>query len=54
MDIAKLIDSLFTSAGPGGVVVILVIGTAATVYFMLTRWIVQGGEDDGPGFNRFG
>lgn len=53
MEIGKLIASLFTSAGPGGVVVILVIGVASAVYFWLTRWIVQGGEDDGPGFKRF-
>ena len=44
MQIGEWIGSLFTSAGPGGVIVVMVIGLAATVYFLLTRWILRGGE----------
>ena len=44
MHIGEWIASLFTSAGPGGVIVIMTIGSAATVYFLLTRWILRGGE----------
>lgn len=44
MPIGERIASLFTSAGPGGVVVIMVIFLAATVYTLLTRWILKGGE----------
>ncbi len=44
MPIGEWIAAFFTSAGPGGVVVVTVIGLAATVYFLLTRWILRGGE----------
>lgn len=48
----ELVGLFFTSPGPGGLVVIFVIGLATTVYIGLTRWILQGGQktDD---FDRF-
>jgi hypothetical protein len=46
MSIGEAIKAFFTSGGPGGAVVITVIGLAATVYFLLTRWILRGGEQD--------
>lgn len=46
MRINELISAFFTSAGPGGVVVITVIGLAASIYILLTRWILRGGEPD--------
>jgi len=42
--IVDFLASFFTSAGPGGLVVVAVILTAATVYTLLTRWILRGGE----------
>jgi len=45
MSIGEVIKAFFTSDGPGGMVVITVIGLAATVYFTLTRWILRGGSN---------
>lgn len=49
MSITELLAALFTSSGPGGVVVIVVIGLAAIIYFWLTRWILQGGKEENKG-----
>lgn len=46
MDIGGLIHTFFDNAGPGGVVVMLIFGTACTLYFFLTRWIVAGGRGE--------
>jgi hypothetical protein len=46
MDIGALVTTFFNNAGPGGAVVLLIFGTAGTVYFLLTRWIVTGGRKD--------
>ncbi len=46
MPIIDFISSLLTSAGPGGLIVLAVIGLAATIYFLLIRWILKGGEED--------
>lgn len=40
------IGEFFTSAGPGGLVVLAVILLAATIYFLLTRWILAGGKEE--------
>jgi hypothetical protein len=45
MDIGALVHAFFDNAGPGGVVVLLVIGGACTIYYFLTRWIVATGKD---------
>ncbi len=53
MDIGKLIYSFFNTAGVGGVILLLVIGLAMTIYVLLTRWILRGGEgEDEPGVSR--
>ncbi|MBS1252497.1 MAG: hypothetical protein MAG451_01536 [Anaerolineales bacterium] len=44
MTIGELIGAFFTTPGPGGVVVILVLGLAGAIYVLLTRWILQGGQ----------
>lgn len=44
MNIGDLIYAFFTHAGPGGIMVLAVIATAGTIYYMLTRWILQGAE----------
>lgn len=46
MDIGALIGNLLTSSGPGGIIVLLTIGAAATIYFWLTRWILLGNQED--------
>ena len=40
------IGQFFVTPGPGGVVVLFVILVAATIYFLLTRWILAGGKDE--------
>jgi hypothetical protein len=46
MDIGGLVSIFFKNAGPGGVVVMLIFGTACIVYYFLTRWIVAGGQSE--------
>ncbi len=48
MDIGGLIHAFFDNAGPGGVVVLLVVGGACAIYYFLTRWIVTAGKDNKP------
>ncbi len=52
MPINDLIGAFFTNNGPGGIVVLAVIVLAATIYYMLTRWILEGGKEkqDRPRF----
>lgn len=45
MDIGGVVHAFFNQAGPGGVVVLLVVGGACTLYYFLTRWIVSAGEE---------
>lgn len=45
MDIGGLVSSFFKNAGPGGVMVMLIFGTACLVYYLLARWIVSGGTN---------
>ena len=48
MDIGGLVYAFFNNAGPGGVVVLLVIGGACVIYYSLTRWIVGSGKGNEP------
>jgi len=43
MHITELISSFFTSTGPGGIMILLVVSLAAGTYFSLIRWILRGG-----------
>jgi len=45
MEIGKLVALFFDTAGPGGVVIIVVFLSACLVYWRLTRWILTGGKD---------
>jgi hypothetical protein len=46
MDISSLVYAFFNSPGIGGVIVTLVFGGALTIYFLLARWIINGGKKD--------
>ena len=46
MNIGGLVTTFFNNAGPGGVVVMLIFGSACLIYFFLTRWIVSGGRNE--------
>lgn len=52
MTVSEVISKLFTSSGPGGVVVMAVISVAAVIYFQLTRWILDGGKDEDQNYFR--
>ncbi len=53
MTVGELVASFFTSPGPGGVVVIVLMAVAALVYIRITRWILQGTEEKDPHSRRF-
>lgn len=53
MQITELISFFFTSDGPGGMVVIAVVGLAAGIYFLLVRWILRGGRPEKEREDRF-
>lgn len=46
MSIAELINFFFTSSSPGGVVVIVVFLIATYIYYRLTKWILDGGNEE--------
>lgn len=48
MNIGAVVHAFFDNAGPGGVVVLLVIGGACVLYYFLTRWIVSAGVQEEP------
>jgi len=45
---------IFTTPGIGGIIAMTVLGGAAVIYFGLTRWILQGGREDEPQWERRG
>ena len=44
----------FTTAGVGGIVVSVLLLSAAAIYFGLIRWILRGGEEERPPGERMG
>jgi len=46
MSIAELINFFFTSSSPGGVVVIVVFLIATYIYYRLTKWILDDGNEE--------
>lgn len=40
MDIGNLVSTFFKTAGPGGVLVLVIYLTAFLIYVFLTRWIL--------------
>lgn len=45
MDIGNLVSAFFTSPGPGGVIILVVLVGALFIYIGLTRWILRGGKE---------
>jgi hypothetical protein len=39
--------SIVNAPGGGGIIFGIVLGTAATVYFLAGRWIMRGSNDEG-------
>ncbi|MBU0703737.1 MAG: hypothetical protein KKC18_07705 [Chloroflexi bacterium] len=46
------ISAIFTTPGIGGIIAITVLLGAAAIYFGLTHWILQGGREDEPPWER--
>jgi hypothetical protein len=48
------ISALFTTPGIGGIIAATVLFSAAVVYFGLTYWILRGGQEEEPRWERMG
>jgi hypothetical protein len=48
------ISAIFTTPGIGGAIVTLVLSGAVVIYIGLTRWILQGGREEEPPWERMG
>ena len=48
------ISAIFTTPGIGGIIATAVLLSAAVVYFGLTYWILQGGREERPHWERMG
>jgi hypothetical protein len=48
------ISSIFTTPGIGGIIAMVVLMGAAAIYLGLTRWILQGGREEQPPWERMG
>jgi hypothetical protein len=48
------VAEFFTTPGFGGIVVGIVLLGAAVIYLGLTRWILQGGQDEERPWERMG
>ncbi len=44
MDLAALVHYFFTESGPGGIFAMSILLLALGIYFLLTRWILRGGD----------
>ncbi len=44
----------FTTPGIGGIIVAIVLSSAAAIYFGLTRWILRGGEEEKAPWEKMG
>lgn len=44
MEISSLAYAFINTPGVGGVVILLVFLTACSIYYVLTRWIIAGGD----------
>ncbi len=48
------IAAIFTTPGIGGIIATTVLLGAVGIYVGLTRWILQGGQEDDPPWERMG
>jgi len=44
MDILGLAYAFINTPGVGGIVILLVFASACSLYYVLTRWIIAGGD----------
>ncbi|MGD2103592.1 MAG: hypothetical protein PVJ55_00570 [Anaerolineae bacterium] len=50
----EVISQLFTTPGYGGIIATVVLVGAIAVYVGLIRWILQGGQEEQPRYERMG
>jgi hypothetical protein len=48
------ISWIFTTPGIGGIIAVVVLLGAAAIYLGMTRWILQGGRQEQPPWERMG
>ena len=48
------ISAIFTTPGIGGIIATTVLLSAAVIYFSLTRWILQGGQEEEAPWEQMG
>jgi hypothetical protein len=54
MAVGEILGKIFTTPGIGGIIVATVMLSAAAIYVGLTRWILQGGREEAPPWERMG
>jgi hypothetical protein len=50
----EAISALFTTPGIGGIIATVVLVSATAIYVGLIRWVLQGGREDQPPYERMG
>jgi hypothetical protein len=48
------VGTIFTTPGIGGLIATIVLLVAAVTYLILTRWIMRGGREEEPPWERMG
>jgi len=46
MSFGEVAHAFVNTAGIGGIIVISVITIALVVYFFVTRWVIEGGQEE--------
>jgi hypothetical protein len=50
----ETISALFTTPGIGGIIATVVLASATATCVGLIRWVLQGGQEDQPPYERMG
>lgn len=50
----EVISAALTTPGIGGIIATVVLTGAAAVYVGLIRWVIQGGQEEQPPYERMG
>ena len=54
MTVGEVLGKIFTTPGIGGLIAVIVLSSAVAIYVGLTRWILQGGREEAPPWERMG
>ncbi|MGD2144860.1 MAG: hypothetical protein PVF54_10315 [Anaerolineae bacterium] len=50
----ETISALFTAPGIGGIIATVVLASATAIYVSLIRWVLEGGREELPPYERMG